>query len=1398
MRVIDWNLGNLGNQDRSLQIALAAPLCPSDFPENPTGLCTNSQGEPIDCPTSLCAGDTQYFGVPEASGADTYSWTFVSNTAGASFDGGITDTANVSVTTTQGGSYTVQVELGNESGIIVTCEETITVSQVTCGADASHVSCNGASDGSITVTGYEGSGDYEFSINNGTDWFSDGGDDAHTFIGLSASDTDYTILVRDANDTDCSSSCTANVNEPDNVTLVTSSTNVTCYGDADGTLTIVSTSGTGTPIFSLSTDDGPFVVSDEATIEGGSYGPGKYVIKVAYPDGEGNTGVCEFTQEENITQPDNVTLVTSSTNITCYGDADGTLTIVSTSGTGTPIFSLSTDDGPFVVSDEATIEGGSYGPGKYVIKVAYPDGEGNTGVCEFTQEENITQPDNVTLVTSSTNVTCYGDADGTLTIVSTSGTGTPIFSLSTDDGPFVVSDEATIEGGSYGPGKYVIKVAYPDGEGNAGVCEFTQEENITQPDNITLVTSSTNVTCYDAAGGTLTIVSTSGTGTPIFSLSTDDGPFVVSDEATIEGGSYGPGKYVIKVAYPDGEGNTGVCEFTQEENITQPDNVTLVTSSTNVTCYGDADGTLTIVSTSGTGTPIFSLSTDDGPFVVSDEATIEGGSYGPGKYVIKVAYPDGEGNTGVCEFTQEENITQPDNVTLVTSSTNVICYGDADGTLTIVSTSGTGTPIFSLSTDDGPFVVSDEATIEGGSYGPGKYVIKVAYPDGEGNAGVCEFTQEENITQPDNVTLVTSSTNVTCYGDADGTLTIVSTSGTGTPIFSLSTDDGLFVVSDEATIEGGSYGPGKYVIKVAYPDGEGNTGVCEFTQEENITQPDNVTLVTSSTNVTCYDDADGTLTIVSTSGTGTPIFSLSTDDGPFVVSDEATIEGGSYGPGKYVIKVAYPDGEVNAGVCEFTQEENITQPDNVTLVTSSTNVTCYDDADGTLTIVSTSGTGTPIFSLSTDDGPFVVSDEATIEGGSYGPGKYVIKVAYPDGEGNTGVCEFTQEENITQPPLLQCSITNNSGVTTICLGESISLTANPTGGTTNYSYEWTSDNGASFSPNNASETVSVSSFALGATKITLKITDANLCITTCEIDITTQKCVDECTWTPGFWKNHPAEICGVLGGTVTKVKGKSSCSGETDTIGFVLCDQEYTLTADDITCLFEYSGSTRGNNKIPPSCTPAVVAIAEHFAPYPNGETLLHHLLAARLNLLYNGGTFGDNLVSNLVCIDVVNGVNIPNIFNGTPDATMNEVASINFCLNDFDSAADLSTYIEPLTAFNECNNTCGLPSQQEFSAQSTSKSSMTAKSINFTAYPVPYTNVLNIRYNYSFDTNIAIDIYDIRGARVMSKDITNYKKGSQGNVQFDMTRNTNRVLFVRLTTNRGDLVKKIISVDRQ
>ncbi|MCC1484551.1 T9SS type A sorting domain-containing protein, partial [Winogradskyella immobilis] len=87
--------------------------------------------------------------------------------------------------------------------------------------------------------------------------------------------------------------------------------------------------------------------------------------------------------------------------------------------------------------------------------------------------------------------------------------------------------------------------------------------------------------------------------------------------------------------------------------------------------------------------------------------------------------------------------------------------------------------------------------------------------------------------------------------------------------------------------------------------------------------------------------------------------------------------------------------------------------------------------------------------------------------------------------------------------------------------------------------------------------------------------------------------------------------------------------------------------------------------------------------------------------------------------------------------------------------------------------------------------------SVDFSASPVPFEDTLNVNYRFDYNTDVKIDVYDMRGSLVSTTTNYKYLAGRNGRTTLDMSRLQNAVYLVRVTTNKGTLAKKVISAKK-
>ena len=308
--------------------------------------------------------------------------------------------------------------------------------QFTANASANVTSCQGASNGVITVIPNNGAPPYEYQMNGGA-WVT-----TSTFTNLIAGT--YTILVKDA--TGCiSQPVTVPILAGPALTATATSTNASCFNSNDGSATVTPSSN-GVAPFSYSIDN--FATSQSSNVFNG-LPAGTHTLY--YRDATGCSGSVTI----NIAASTQMTIQVASTNASCNGTANGTITVTATGGN--PNYQYSIDNIVYQTSNVFNVAAGSYNV--YVM-------DGNNCVIQSTQPVVISQPGGLSSTATSQNATCNGGADGKIEVTVTGGTSP--FQYSIDGTTYQASNSFNVNPGSY-------SVYIKDASG----CSFVQQSQVT-------------------------------------------------------------------------------------------------------------------------------------------------------------------------------------------------------------------------------------------------------------------------------------------------------------------------------------------------------------------------------------------------------------------------------------------------------------------------------------------------------------------------------------------------------------------------------------------------------------------------------------------------------------------------------------------------------------------------------------------------------------------------------------------------------------------------------------------------------------------------------------------------------------------------------------------------------
>ncbi len=427
---------------------------------------------PIDC----YGGNATVTIYTENSGTLTYNFGIHSNGTGVF--------ANIPA-----GNYSWSVTDPQHCGDTISASDFVVVQpgELNANIALTEVTCSSGDDGTITVIGSAGgSGDYEYQLlqNSVVDrtWQSDS-----VFANLSPGF--YDIWMRDANATSCEMEIQSNV-EVYIITGDISTGNITCYGGNDGSISITSPAG-GTSPYQYSADGGTNWQSSAAFP-----GLAADTFDVRIRDNDGCVVVLD--SMVILTHPDSLDATVASTNVSCGGADDGTITISAASG-GTGSYQYSKDGG---TTWQPTTTFNALAPGFYDVWIR--DGSSCTKLLETVE---ITELPPLAADLDSSNITCNGGNDGTIIISNATG-GSGSYEYSIDNG---VSWQANGNYTSLTAGTYQVFMR----DSNAVACMLELDANLvlSQPDALVISSEPVDFADCEGVSAQFSVAHSAGVGT---------------------------------------------------------------------------------------------------------------------------------------------------------------------------------------------------------------------------------------------------------------------------------------------------------------------------------------------------------------------------------------------------------------------------------------------------------------------------------------------------------------------------------------------------------------------------------------------------------------------------------------------------------------------------------------------------------------------------------------------------------------------------------------------------------------------------------------------------------------------------------------------------------------------
>ena len=306
----------------------------------------------------------------------------------------------------------------------------------------------------------------------------------------------------------------------------------------------------------------------------------------------------------------------------------------------------------------------------------------------------------------------------------------------------------------------------------------------------------------------------------------------------------------------------------------------------------------------------------------------------------------------------------------------------------------------------------------------------------------CTFTETYTVSQPDLLVIsVKEIGNILCNGDTSGTLELETTGGIGGNVFT------WFNAATNTVIGGNSttitnLPAGSYYVQVVDTNGNQATSTTY-----TITEPTLLQVSSSKTDLSCFESANGEISLTATGATGPYFYRVRKDGGVYGAWNQfngsTSLSGLSIG--NYDVQVRDSNNCVlQESGSDKTISYTVTQPEVLSVTEVIEDVSGFGLSNGSVDITVTGGTTPYTFTWRDGSGAVVANsqDISNLVAGTY-------SLELEDAQG----CVVNKNYSITQPNELLVSITQESIV--FCQGDqSASISSTVTGGALPYTYEW--------------------------------------------------------------------------------------------------------------------------------------------------------------------------------------------------------------------------------------------------------------------------------------------------------------------------------------------------------
>jgi CARDB/SprB repeat/Secretion system C-terminal sorting domain len=594
----------------------------------------------------------------------------------------------------------------------------------------------------------------------------------------------YTVTVTDFNN--CKKIRTFIMDNPPLMTATATHTDVTCTGGTNGSVVVTATGGA--PPYNYQWTN---AVSTSNTANNLAFG----LWNCSITDSKN----CYTTTGAIVLEPTPITLTINNVGVGCNGNTMGSFSVSVSGGTPHPTNGYTFQYGTFIQTG-TTFGLSNLSTGTYNFVIS------DNNNCSKAGTVTIGSCGILAITTTGSLLNCSAGTDGTASVLASGGSGNYAYLWSTG------ATTASISG--LFAGNYTVTVT-DNGNNQVKIGTAT----VTQPTALSLTSTNDAVICHGDTDGTVSVSVNGGTAPYSYVWSISSAPNIPQLN------SVGVGTYTVTVT--DSKG----CTIIGAASVSQPTQLVALAANDNVLCFGDNDGTIIANATGGTPSYQYRLGAIGASSTNKTFSNLSVGTY-------TIFTQDSHG----CQASINATVSSPPQITVASIGDQVVCPGDADGTITVNATGGTQPYLYTIGTKIQTSKVFPNLS-------NGTYTIYVEDNNGCSGIGTATITTLSPI-----LDATVSNTQVACFGQNNGVLTTIATGGTPPLSYKIGN-------TTNATGIFNNLSANAYVVKI-----EDDYG-CLITKNKSVASNPQLTATAISDQVVCPSDADATVTVYPIGGT---------------------------------------------------------------------------------------------------------------------------------------------------------------------------------------------------------------------------------------------------------------------------------------------------------------------------------------------------------------------------------------------------------------------------------------------------------------------------------------------------------------------------------------------------